>query len=220
MEHSQIREQVRKMHQELRILLSQMEAAEVPTGVTVTPDLTPYVMEIKDESQAERALAAARKLGLTIDDHKEFREYRDSKRYFITKEQGCGFYNHSGVNRTPITLEDFEKLAGIDPLEGKNVEGFYNGAAIYGEHQLIFARYFKCWAVSVKCQTTPHHLTRVTERTVGRFYLIEDSNGDKPYHFGLYLGGKYVRWTAEANYPLYVSDSLEYLTMYEVTPTV
>lgn len=140
MEHSQIREQVRKMHQEMGILLSQIEAATVP--------------------------------------------------------------------------------ATADPLEGKAVEGFNGGAVIYGEHQLIFAPYFKCWAVAVKSQTTPHHLTRVTERTIGRFYLVEGQDGSQPFHFGLYLGDKYVRWANSEVAPVNIVRSIDRLTMYEVTPTV
>lgn len=241
--------EIRDAHERIGKLLGQMEAAEVPMAElqaiskqgshadcindaipygTFTADknldLQPYVMEIKDESQAERALAAARKLGLTIDDHKEFREYRDSKRYFITKEQGCGFYNHSGVNRTPITLKDFEKLAGIvnDPLEGKQVEGFNNNngnGLNYGDLHL-WAPKKGVWAICRDQTPIPHHLTRVTERTVGRFYLIEGQDGSQPFHFGLFLGDKYVRWANSEHAPVHVYRKIEKLTMYEVTPTV
>ena len=146
MEHSQVREQVRKMHQELGILLSQMEAAEVPS-----------------------------------------------------KE--------------------------ADPLEGKQVEGFNGGENIglnYGGHHLWYVSGSSNWGIaSATCTPAPHHLTRVTERTVGRFYLCEGQDGSHPNNFGLYLGGKYVKWSIMDNrHPILINDNVQRLTMYEVTPTL
>lgn len=211
--------EIRAAFERIGKLLDQMEG--VPAG-----DLTPYVMEIKDESQAERALAAARKLGCPIDEDPKFGKYRANiDTHFITKKQGSGFYNHNGRNRTPITLEDFEKLAGIDPLEGKAVEGFSGGKNIglnNGEHHLWYSASDKVWKVmhDVSGGRNPHHLTRVAERTVGRFYLIEGQDGSQPFHFGLFLGDKYVGWANSEHAPFHVYRKIEKLTMYEVTPTV
>ena len=145
MEHSQVREQVRKMHQELGILLSQMEAAEVPTAMEA------------------------------------------------------------------------------DPLEGKKVEGFYTSAVstglILGKQQLFFEPKNGVFCVATHRASTPHHLTRVTERTAGRFYLMEFKDGSHPTHFGLYLGEKNVGWIEDENYPLFIAHSFTGLSMYEVTVT-
>ena len=134
MEHSQIREQVRKMHQEMGILLSQMESAEVPAGETpsreftdvVIPELQDYVMEVKDLSERKRALAAAKKLQYPIDESSEYRIGSNKMTHFHAMQAGSWFFTHGNLQDgdTPITLVEFERLAGIDPLEGKAVEGF------------------------------------------------------------------------------------------------
>lgn len=105
-----------------------------------------------------------------------------------------------------------------DPLEGKAVEGF-DASGLNHNTQNLWSLNGR-WGVTIGLgDTTPHHLTRVTERTVGRFYLIERCSGDNPTSFALYLGETYVKWSNTANSPIFVGVQNNTLSMYEVTPT-
>lgn len=124
-------------------------------------------------------------------------------------------------------MEGVPTATEVDPLEGKQVEGFSGFKNIglnCGEHHLWYGDTYNTWNVMHKEpeHPTPYHLTRVTERTVGRFYLIEGRRGNIPQDFALYLGDKCVGWeyvdeTEPACHPIYVSKDMSDLSMYEVT---
>lgn len=134
---------------------------------------------------------------------------------------------HERIGKLLGQMEAAKVPAGaeVDPLEGKAVEGFYKGgvntALIKGVQQLFFHPDYNPFCISPYKQrpTTPHHLTRVTERKVGRFYLIEGQDGSQPFHFGLFLGGEYVRWANSEVAPVNIVRNIDRLSMYEVTPT-
>ena len=220
--------EIREAHERIGKLLSQMEAAGVPTVETPQPELQDYVMEVKELSERKRALAAAIKLGYPIHENPFCQIDNEDITHFHAMQSGSVFLDHGDLigSDLPITLVDFEKLAGIehDPLEGKAVKGFYTSAVstglIFGKQQLFFEPKNSVFCVATHRDPAPHHLTRVTSRTVGRFYLIEGCSGDKPQDFGLYLGDKYVRWGGDPYYPIFNSPITDDLTMYEVTPNL
>lgn len=110
-----------------------------------------------------------------------------------------------------------------DPLEGKSVESFIQGAETglnYGKQNLWYCTVTTIWGIAANSQRPiPHHLHRVAERTVGKFYLVEGCSGDLPTSFALYLGNSYVQWSHRANTPIFTGIHLNTLSMYEVTPT-